>query len=77
MKKIENIILTGFMGTGKSTVGKQIANRLGWLFVDTDALIEEKAGMSISNIFAKQGEACFRTLERLIGNCDWRWGHDD
>ena len=54
------------MGTGKSTVGKQIANRLGWLFIDTDDLIEEKAGMSISNIFVKQGEAYFRALERQV-----------
>lgn len=66
MKKKANIILTGFMGTGKSTVGKKIADRLGWPFIDTDDLIEEKAGMIVSNIFAKHGEAYFRTLERQV-----------
>ena len=66
MKKTANIILTGFMGTGKSTVGKKIAERLGWQFIDTDEVIEEKAGVTISNIFAKQGEAYFRALERRV-----------
>jgi shikimate kinase len=58
-----NIILTGFMGTGKSTVGKKLAARLGRQFLDTDALIEQESGMSIGQIFAEKGEPYFRTLE--------------
>lgn len=63
---VKNIILTGFMGTGKSTVGKRLAQRLGWLFVDTDELIEHKAGKTISRIFAEDGEPFFRDLESQI-----------
>lgn len=59
-----NIILTGFMGTGKTTVGKRLAKRLGWQFVDVDRLIEERAGMPIAKIFAERGETVFRRLER-------------
>lgn len=54
------------MGTGKSTVGKKVADRLGCPFIDTDDLIEEKTGMSITNIFAEQGEPYFRALERQV-----------
>ena len=60
-----NIVLTGFMGTGKSTVGRLLADRLGWEFVDTDALIEERHG-PIPAIFADHGEERFRTLEREV-----------
>ena len=59
-----NIILTGFMGTGKTAVGKRLAKRLGWRFVDVDDLIAEGAKMSVSEIFAERGEAVFRRLER-------------
>jgi shikimate kinase len=59
-----NIILTGFMGTGKSTVGKRLAKRLGWAFVDVDREIEERAGMPIARIFSERGEPVFRRLER-------------
>jgi shikimate kinase len=58
-----NIILVGFPGTGKSTVGKLIASRLGWRFMDTDLYIEAQQGQSISVMFAEQGEAFFRNLE--------------
>ncbi len=58
-----NIILTGFMGTGKSTVGKLVAGRLGYDFVDTDALIRKRWGRSIPEIFREQGEAAFRRME--------------
>ncbi|MGB1251777.1 MAG: shikimate kinase [Candidatus Promineifilaceae bacterium] len=61
-----NIILTGFMGTGKTTVGKLLATRLGYAFVDTDQVIEEQAGRSISRIFAELGEAAFRQIERDV-----------
>ncbi len=59
-----NITLTGFMGTGKTTVGRYLAKRLGWQFVDTDQLIETAAGTSIAEVFAQHGEAVFRRLEK-------------
>ena len=59
-----NIILVGFMGTGKTAVGKRLARRLGWTFVDVDELIEAKAKMSVARLFAERGEAVFRRLER-------------
>ena len=58
------IVLAGFMGTGKSSVGRRLAARLGREFVDTDALIERAAGTSIARIFADRGEAEFRALEK-------------
>ncbi len=61
-----NIILTGFMGTGKTTIGRQLARRLRREFVDMDALIEERTGLSIPHIFREQGEAAFRALERAL-----------
>ena len=59
-----NVILTGFMGTGKTAVGKRLAKRLDWQFVDVDELIAERAKMPVSKIFAERGEAVFRRLER-------------
>ena len=61
-----NIILTGFMGTGKTTVGKQLARRLGWDFVDTDARIEHLQGCSVAEIFEHQGEEAFRRYEAQV-----------
>ena len=58
-----NIILIGFMGCGKSTVGKQLAQDYGMCFLDTDAWIEDKEKITISEIFAAKGEAYFRELE--------------
>jgi shikimate kinase / 3-dehydroquinate synthase len=58
-----NLVLTGFMGTGKTAAGRAIAARLGRPFVDMDAEIEARAGRSIAAIFASQGEAAFRRLE--------------
>jgi shikimate kinase len=58
-----SLVLAGFMGTGKSTVGALIAQRLAWPFIDTDVLIEQAAGMSVRDIFSTQGEAAFRLLE--------------
>ncbi len=63
---MRNIILTGFMGTGKSTVGRLLAEKLEMRFVDMDQLIEERAGRSISEIFAVEGEQHFRALERNL-----------
>lgn len=59
----KNIILTGFMGVGKTSVGTQLANDLGYTFVDTDTLIEADQHMSITAIFAKFGEPYFREVE--------------
>lgn len=58
------IVLTGFMGSGKSTVGPLLAARLGWQFIDADDVIVSRAGMPISEIFARHGEPHFRDLER-------------
>lgn len=59
-----NIVLTGFMGTGKSTVGRILAKKLQFSFVDTDVWIEEKNGMSIPDIFSQMGEGAFRKMEQ-------------
>lgn len=61
-----NLILIGFMGTGKTTIGKRVAKSLGFEFVDTDALIVEKAGKSIVRIFEDSGEDAFRALETEV-----------
>jgi len=61
-----NIILTGFSGTGKSLVAKEIAQRLNWGFVDTDVEIVKLAGKPISEIFQQDGESKFRELERQV-----------
>ena len=60
------ITLTGFMGSGKTTVGKVLADFLGCPFMDLDELIVKKAGKSIPDIFAQDGEAAFRQLEARI-----------
>ena len=61
---VRRIVLTGFMGSGKSTAGPLLAARLGWRFVDVDDVIEGEAGMKIAEIFARHGEAAFRERER-------------
>ena len=58
-----NIFFTGFMASGKSRIGALTAASLGWKFFDTDKLVEEKTGKTISEIFAEQGEIAFRKLE--------------
>ena len=62
--RYRRIVLTGFMGSGKSTVGPLVAVRLGWRFIDADDVIEAEAGRSIAQIFAEFGEAHFREQER-------------
>ncbi len=62
----KNIILTGFMGVGKTLVGKKLANDLGYTFVDTDKLIEDDQHMAITAIFSRQGEPYFREVEARI-----------
>ena len=59
----ERILLVGFMASGKSSVGKELASRLGWDFEDFDTVIEARAGKSVSQIFTEDGEAEFRRLE--------------
>jgi shikimate kinase len=60
----ERVVLVGFMGAGKSTIGPLLASRLGWAFVDLDTWIEERAGREIAAFFRQEGEASFRVLER-------------
>ncbi|MFZ4102141.1 MAG: shikimate kinase [Sphingobacterium thalpophilum] len=60
------VFLIGFMGSGKTTIGKKLANYLKYEFIDLDKLIESKAGMSIVNYFEMHGEPLFRELERDI-----------
>ncbi len=64
--KYDRIILTGFMGTGKSTVGRLLARRLSYHFVDVDALIVAREKLSICQIFASKGERYFRALESEV-----------
>src|SRR5690606_37472555 len=59
----DSIYLVGFMGSGKSTIGPLLAQRLGYRFVDLDSVIEQETGESIKEIFARHGESYFRRLE--------------
>src|SRR5687768_6484575 len=61
-----NIVLIGFMGSGKTKVGKLLAQRLKWPHYDTDDLISKAAGASIADIINKQGEAAFRSMEQAV-----------
>ena len=61
-----NVALYGFMGVGKSTVGKALSERLGYSFVDMDEMIERSAGAKIKDIFAAEGEEGFRALEKEV-----------
>ncbi len=60
------IFLVGYMGSGKSTVGKKLAERLGWHFVDTDFFIESRFRKRVADIFRDEGEAKFRSRERVV-----------
>lgn len=62
----ENIVLVGFMGSGKSSIGRLLARRLGFQFLDTDQLVIDRAGMEISDIFARYGEPAFREMETSV-----------
>lgn len=61
--KMKHLVLVGFMGTGKTAIGKQVARRLSLPFIDTDQKIEEQAGKTIPQIFAEEGETGFRNRE--------------
>lgn len=65
-RNMTNLALIGFMGTGKTTIGRMLAAHLGYDFLDTDHWIEAAAGKSIPDIFAQSGEAHFRALEQQI-----------
>jgi shikimate kinase len=58
-----NIVLIGFMGSGKTSIGRLVAHRLGFQFIDTDSIIVDRAGMQVAEIFARHGEAWFRDQE--------------
>jgi shikimate kinase len=64
LKRTPGLYLVGFMGCGKSTVGKIVAEELGWNFIDLDDRIEKAAGAAISSLFESRGEAAFREIER-------------
>jgi shikimate kinase len=65
-ENIRNIVLIGFMGTGKSTVGKKLAKSLSWTFIDTDTNIENREKKTIPDIFRDHGEAYFRNVESEV-----------
>jgi shikimate kinase len=66
----ERLVLVGMMGAGKSTVGALAAAALGWRFVDVDAEVEQRAGMTVSELFARCGEPEFRRVEsELLAEC--------
>jgi shikimate kinase len=62
----ETIALTGMMGSGKTTVARELARLLGRRFLDTDAEVERRAGLPVAAIFAERGEPAFRALEREV-----------
>lgn len=66
METHKNIVLFGFMGTGKTRIGKEVAHKLAMTFVDMDDMIVGRAGKSISEIFDDDGENHFRALERQV-----------
>ena len=66
MNKLKkNLVLTGMMGSGKTTIGKSLSQRLEMGFADVDAIIEKKVGLSISEIFKRKGEKAFRDMEEV------------
>jgi len=60
---LRRIVLTGFMGAGKSTIGRILATRIGWAFLDVDTHLENRTGATIPQLFERHGEARFRRLE--------------
>ncbi|MGN0187117.1 MAG: shikimate kinase [Paludibacteraceae bacterium] len=66
MEQPLRIFLVGFMGCGKSTIGRRLADALGWSCIDTDAFIEGRYHKTVSQIFEEKGEAGFRQIERAV-----------
>ena len=67
MASADKLYLVGFMGAGKSSVGRALGQRLGWRLIDIDAWIEERERQSVADLFATRGEAAFRAIERGAG----------
>jgi shikimate kinase len=63
---LDRVLLVGFMGCGKTSVGSRVADRLGWRFLDFDQVIEAEEGCSVAEIFARRGEGPFRALEQKV-----------
>jgi shikimate kinase len=63
---IQNLALIGFMGTGKSSAGRQVAHLLHFTYLDTDQVIEARAAKTITDIFQQDGESAFRAWERRV-----------
>ena len=66
MATMKPLFLVGYMGCGKSTLGRKLARRLGIPYADTDALVEEREGASVSDVFRYEGEQRFREVEREV-----------
>lgn len=64
VRAMKTLFLVGYMGCGKSTLGRKLARRLGLPFIDTDALIEEREGATVADVFRYEGEVRFREVER-------------
>jgi shikimate kinase len=64
--KADKVYLVGFMGAGKTTVGRALAARLGWQAVDIDEIVEQRERATVSDIFARHGEPYFRAVERAV-----------
>jgi len=62
----DHLVLVGMMGSGKTTVGRELARRLGWTFLDSDALVEADTGSTVVELFAERGEAAFRAEEARV-----------
>lgn len=72
---VDNLVLVGFSCSGKTTIGRMLAKRLGLRFVDTDRLVEQMTGRSVPDLFRQDGEAAFRQVERAAVQraCADRW----
>ena len=66
--RLRRVVLVGFMGAGKTSVGRVVADALGWRFVDFDEVIEAEAGVDVAEIFRRWGEPHFRALEERVGH---------
>ena len=73
LKRTPGLYLVGFMATGKTTVGRALADEIGWPFVDIDGEIEMRQGKAISKIFAEDGEPAFREIESSVIRTHVQW----